>query len=289
MAEPPNVRLILASRADSVSLVREILSGIAEVVEVGGTELDHMLTAVSEACNNVVLHAYQGAEGPLEVEIQLGAPETIGVVVRDRGGGIRPRIRIAEDTPLGIGVTVIHALARRVEFGVPSDGAGTEVRMAFDAPGTQVLPAVSANGFLASAQLDAEALLLVSPAQLAPRLLARMLGLLASRADFCGTRIADVQLLADLLLTRAPPLRAPTPVGAAVAIAPRELELRIGPLDEGSARREVVAAALNGLGQAIEMPRDEHSARGEDRPVWSVGCDGLFAVKLVDRRTLEPS
>jgi serine/threonine-protein kinase RsbW len=309
MAEPPNVRLILASRADNVSLVRELLSGIAEVLEVGAPELDRIRTAVSEACNNVVLHAYRGIEGPLEVEVRLGAPDTIAVVVRDRGEGVRRRIRIAEDTrvaqdtPLGVGLTVIEALARRVEFRAPSDGAGTEVRMEFDAPGMRALAASSqGNGLAACAPAppDGEAVLVVSPAQLAPRMLTRMLGVLATQADFHSARISEVQLLADRLLKRACPSPPPDHLGAAVKVAPRELQLRIGPLEEGTARREVVSAALlGGLGQAIELPRErkdhpaggeDHPAGGEDHPFFrSIGFGELFAVKLVDRRIPEPS
>src|ERR1700689_5272763 len=82
---PPNVQLAIASRAENVALVREVLAGLADAVDFGQT-LDDVKAAVSEACNNVVVHAYHGEDGPLEVDITL-RPGELEVVVRDRGVG----------------------------------------------------------------------------------------------------------------------------------------------------------------------------------------------------------
>src|SRR5262249_50914129 len=129
----------------NVLLVREALSGMAETVGVDGVELNDIRTAVTEACNNVVLHAYEGAEGPLQVELYV-APETVEVVVRDEGTGIKPHIRSDEEDALGIGLSIIQALAPRVEFkDVP--GGGTEVRMEFSTPNTQPLGGPVRDGF----------------------------------------------------------------------------------------------------------------------------------------------
>ena len=57
MSEPPNVSLTLSNQPDNVLLVRETLSGMAETVGVDGVDLNDIRTAVTEACNNVVLHA----------------------------------------------------------------------------------------------------------------------------------------------------------------------------------------------------------------------------------------
>ena len=92
MAEPPNVRLNLSNRSENVLLAREMLTGVAEAIELDSSDLYDVRTAVTEACNNVVLHAYEGAEGPLEVELRA-SPEEVEVIVRDFGVGIRPRIR----------------------------------------------------------------------------------------------------------------------------------------------------------------------------------------------------
>src|SRR3954447_18552893 len=108
MAEPPNVCLTLSNQPDNVVLVREALSAMADTVGVDGVELNDIRTAVTEACNNVVLHAYDGEEGPLELEFYVGA-DAVEVVVRDHGTGIRPHIRSDEEAALGIGMSIIQA------------------------------------------------------------------------------------------------------------------------------------------------------------------------------------
>src|ERR1700730_2279973 len=114
MATLPNVRLDLSNRPENVLLVRETLTGVAETIGLDGSDLSDIRTAVTEACNNVVLHAYEGEEGPLEVEIDLAA-DALDVVVRDRGIGIANSTPKEEIEP-GIGLPVMEALAERVQF-----------------------------------------------------------------------------------------------------------------------------------------------------------------------------
>jgi anti-sigma regulatory factor (Ser/Thr protein kinase) len=130
MSDSAKVLLHMGNGPENVTLVRETLTGLSEYARFARGELNDIRTAVTEACNNVVLHAYEDEEGPLEVEIGLSG-QTTEVVVRDEGSGIQPRIRAIEDGPLGIGLAVIQALVRSVEFS-DSEGRGTEVRMRFD-------------------------------------------------------------------------------------------------------------------------------------------------------------
>src|ERR1700740_3272654 len=123
MAETPNVRLHLSNRSENVLLVREMLSGFAETVSLDTSDLYDIRTAVTEAANNVDLHAYEGREGPMGVELRT-PPEAGEVVVRDNGVGIRPRIRPADEAALGIGLPLIQALVHSVEFS-EVDGSGT--------------------------------------------------------------------------------------------------------------------------------------------------------------------
>src|SRR6185312_10455935 len=131
MVETPNVRLSVSNRAENVLLVRQALSGLAEAVGLDPIALNDVSTAVTEACNNVVLHAYGGGEGPLEVELST-TPTGLDATVRDHGTGIRPGIQAAEDVSGGIGLPVIQALSDSVEFRDVA-GGGTEVAMHFDA------------------------------------------------------------------------------------------------------------------------------------------------------------
>ena len=49
MAEPPNVRLNLSNRSENVLLAREMLTGVAEAIELDSSDLYDVRTAVTEA------------------------------------------------------------------------------------------------------------------------------------------------------------------------------------------------------------------------------------------------
>ena len=87
MAEIPNVRLSLPNRPENVLIVRQALTGVAECLGLDAIDTNDINTAVTEACNNVVMHAYADREGPLEVELYTLA-DAITVVVRDHGEGM---------------------------------------------------------------------------------------------------------------------------------------------------------------------------------------------------------
>src|SRR5436305_1686106 len=86
-AEPATLSLTLESRPETLTLVRGMLSGVAELLSMDPELLDDLKTAVSEACNNVVLHAYPGSVGPLTVTLSVGVGG-VEVLVRDQGRGI---------------------------------------------------------------------------------------------------------------------------------------------------------------------------------------------------------
>jgi anti-sigma regulatory factor (Ser/Thr protein kinase) len=127
---PAPVRLRLPARPESLTVVRQALSGVAAVVGLDGEDLDDLKVAVTEACTNVVLHAYPGSEGPLEVEA-WGEPKRMTVLVRDEGAGISPRAH-ADGPGLGLGLQLIAALAADVRISA-DPGRGTEVVMTFGA------------------------------------------------------------------------------------------------------------------------------------------------------------
>jgi len=85
--------------------------------------------AVTEACTNVVVHAYDEDDGMLEVE--MGAAEDgLTIIVRDHGSGIQPRPTRSSPPALGLGLPLIAALSDAFELR-GSAGTGTEVRMTF--------------------------------------------------------------------------------------------------------------------------------------------------------------
>jgi serine/threonine-protein kinase RsbW len=125
-ATTPDLELTVSARAENVAVVRHAMGGLGDAAEVSDQILADIKLAVTEACTNVVVHAYPSGEGPLTVRAAVdGSLAT--VVVADRGRGITPR----PDSPgLGLGLPLIATLADSLELGT-SEAGETEVRMTF--------------------------------------------------------------------------------------------------------------------------------------------------------------
>jgi serine/threonine-protein kinase RsbW len=125
---PPEVLLVMPARPEGVGVVRQALAGVADALDFDASVLADMKMAVTEACTNVVVHAYAD-DGMLEVEM-LAGEDGLTIVVRDHGTGIQPRPARAGAPALGLGLPLIAALSDAFELR-GSAGAGTEVRMTF--------------------------------------------------------------------------------------------------------------------------------------------------------------
>lgn len=274
----PNLRLRLANRPENVLVVRQALTGVAECLGLDAVETNDLNTAVTEACNNVVAHAYEGAEGPLEVDLHTG-PDVLAVLVRDHGIGMPAARRADHD---GLGLAVIDALSRRAEFLQSADG-GTEVRMEF-APGPKSasLEPIEASGeelSLPSHGSPREGIdLQVASSEMARAVLPRVLSVLAARAHFSTDRIADVQLVADVLAAKAGESITGSYLDVSACVQPRDLELRIGPLQRGRGE-SLLAAAADGLAPVIERLTDE-----QHRVALIGHAAETLELRLVDQR-----
>jgi serine/threonine-protein kinase RsbW len=281
-AAVPNICLKLSNKAENVLLVRQSLSGLAEVILLDPVELNDLNTAVTEACNNVVLHAYDGAEGPLEVEI-YACPPSLRVAVRDYGGGIRPRVQSAEDAPGGIGLPVIRALAHRAEFVDLDPGPGTEVRMEFAIATVPTLEETAAEPRFEFPPANAHEPfadtmeLAIAPNALARSVLPRVLSGLAARAHFSTDRIAETQLLADTLVTRIDGSLGASRLSIDVGVTPRMLDLRLGPLHVGRVDALLDASNGDGLCGMLDRLADAHL-------VAPAGSSEVLALRLAARR-----
>jgi serine/threonine-protein kinase RsbW len=127
-AVPPEVLLVMPARPEGVGVVRQALAGVADALDFDASVLADMKMAVTEACTNVVVHAYDD-EGMLEVEM-LAGEDGLTIVVRDHGTGIQPRPARTGAPALGLGLPLIAALSDAFELR-GSAGVGTEVRMTF--------------------------------------------------------------------------------------------------------------------------------------------------------------
>ena len=133
MTGRPEVLLTMPARPEGVGVVRQALAGMADALDFEASVLADMKMAVTEACTNVVVHAYEADTGMLEVEMRA-TDEGLTIVVRDHGSGIQPRPARSEPPALGLGLPLIAALSDAFELR-GSAGSGTEVRMTFATPG----------------------------------------------------------------------------------------------------------------------------------------------------------
>jgi anti-sigma regulatory factor (Ser/Thr protein kinase) len=126
----PLLSLRLSADPESVPVARRSVCRAIRAVGVDDAVLERVQLAVTEACANVVVHAYRDREPgepcELGIEVLLGASH-LCVRVRDQGGGVTPRL----DSPgLGLGLPLIGALATSVDIRA-CDSAGTVVAMSF--------------------------------------------------------------------------------------------------------------------------------------------------------------
>jgi anti-sigma regulatory factor (Ser/Thr protein kinase) len=160
----------------------------------------------------------------------------------------------------GIGLAVIDTLARRVEFARTPAG-GTELRMEFDLPNANanaLEPIAGGSLETFAAQTNASpgtVELRLAPNAMVRAVLPRVLSALAARAYFTTDRIADVQIVADILAANAVESISGAHLDVGVTVAPRKLELLIGPLLTGRGE-SLMTAAADGSAPVIERLTD---------------------------------
>jgi anti-sigma regulatory factor (Ser/Thr protein kinase) len=274
------VSLELDSRPETLTLVRGMIGGVGELFAVDAELLDDLKTAVSEACNNVVLHAYpEDAPGSLDVELFAGDDEIV-VIVCDEGVGI-PTVVPSDDHLQGVGIPVINALTRRAEFRART-GGGTEVTMHFagSRDGKRLFqpPGKSIPNDGWSRQLRGDAVASVSPAQLLGTVLGRMARAMAATARFSLDRFSDVYLVTDAVAAHAERAASGDRVAFAIRAGGRRLELLVGPLRPGSGEKIRQQERGSGRRSPLGMLSDELD-------VEQVGGTGeMLRVVMIDHR-----
>jgi serine/threonine-protein kinase RsbW len=126
-AQAADVTLVVPATPDSIAVIRQTVSGICEALGADARTIGDIKLAATEACTNVVLHAYAaGADGTIELDARA-VDDDLVLIVRDRGNGMTPA-PLAEG--LGLGLPLIAALTSKLTI-VEADGGGTEVSMTF--------------------------------------------------------------------------------------------------------------------------------------------------------------
>jgi serine/threonine-protein kinase RsbW len=263
---PPEVRLGLENRAENVALVRQALRGIAAAVRLDDALLADVKTAVSEACNNVVVHAYAGHRGPMEV---YAAPDgrELTVVVRDLGQGIRPRQPEPDATMQGVGLSLIQALTKKVEFG-GGIGEGTEVRMVFESSvdlevGGIESVEVESNGN-GHGKLPEGSITVSVCGMLTGPVLSGVIGMVAARLGFSVARLSAAQILSDAIAANGHASYPGRHVHIAIDADEHQLRLRLAPLVNDGAAALVRTSGIGGLEPLLERLSDELSIEQSD-------------------------
>jgi serine/threonine-protein kinase RsbW len=123
MTKESNVTLKVPALAEYIDLVRLTLYGIASKMKFSFEDIEDMKVAVSEACNNAVLHAYGGEDGSIEV-LFVASGDELSITVRDFGRSFTdesnqsPSLHgksIEEIQSGGLGLFLMQALMDRVE------------------------------------------------------------------------------------------------------------------------------------------------------------------------------
>jgi len=264
--DPKGLQMMLPAKAENVAVVRHALAGLAEEMGMDEAGLADLKTVVTEACMNVVVHAYGGEAGPLSVEAE---PRTDGlfVVVRDSGEGIRPEVD-AEQPSLRLGLSLIAALSN--SFAISGElGGGTEIRMLMPLHGEEVGgERARTNGSAAEHPAQEATEIVVGQPELLGPVLARLVGALAARRDLSIDRISDAVLVTDAIAAGAPPAFADGHVRIALEDRENGLELRLGPMEDGGAER---------LRQRLDVPEIDGSLEAlADELAVDQGSDGDY-------------
>jgi serine/threonine-protein kinase RsbW len=220
------LNITLPANAENVALVRHAVAGLAETLGMEEQGIADLKTVVTEACMNVVVHAYDEEPGPLEVDAHKNG-RGVKVVVRDFGRGIQPRAE-PERPSLRLGLSLIAALSHSFEISGGID-QGTRITMLVPFQTTTPDPADEPG----EDPGDATMLTVGGPEVVAP-VLARVIGALAARRDITIDRLSDAVLLTDAISADAPAVFADGKVRIDLRDADQSIELRVGPLETGS-------------------------------------------------------
>lgn len=131
------IRLQIPAAAEYLDIVRLSLFGVATKLGFSYEDIEDMKVAVSEACNNAVLHGEpQSGSGQIEISYEPG-DDRLTVKVKDDGTGFTYQERDEHTVPLsgaspselqsgGLGIYLMQALMDEV---IVNTDRGTEVTL----------------------------------------------------------------------------------------------------------------------------------------------------------------
>jgi len=229
----PRLDLRLPAESESLPVVRQALRSLGEAVRADSDALEDAELAVTEACANVVEHAYGEGTGELAVTIKPGGAQMV-VTVSDRGLGMP-----ATFSDRGFGLAMIEGIATRVEIR-PRAESGTDVVMSLAMGGEPL----SLNGRAPPAAAPLE------------RIARRIVAVIATQADMPVDRLVESLLAVELATRHAPAYLRGDRVQLTLERLPGGFDLRLGPLVPDGARALVNESELPVIGAVIERLSD---------------------------------
>jgi serine/threonine-protein kinase RsbW len=129
------VRLRFPAKPDYLLLGRLALSGLARELPLGDELLADLKLALTEACGNVVRHAYADGSGDVDVVLRYDDSRIL-MIVEDSGKGFSVPDELPDPAALvdsepiegGMGMSIIRAIVDELEV-QPGDERGTVVTM----------------------------------------------------------------------------------------------------------------------------------------------------------------
>jgi anti-sigma regulatory factor (Ser/Thr protein kinase) len=242
----------VAADATQVAVVRRAISAFARALGMHEQGINELSTAVTEACDNTVLHAYGSSlEGELEV-IAAREDQDLGVRVRDFGGGLQPQIDDPSGERLRLGLTLMSSLAGRFDVRSGPD-FGTEISMSFDLGKGREAQGAEPERRPVWAPGTVQ---LIVQGWAATQALRPVLTILAAQEGFKVDRIAEVQLIGDLLARGLAGLDGD---GTSLRIDWEEEAFRvsIGPLADGLGRDLLRSSQVPGFGEVLGRLADD--------------------------------
>jgi len=252
-------RLALPAKAENVLVVRQAIAGLGEAIGLSPGRVADLKTVVTEAANNVVLHAYRDEQGPLEVSATPKEDE-VEIEVRDYGKGFEPRPNSSGEASLGLGLPLIASLSDSFQIaGGAGGGTRTTVRFSFAEPQR------SDNGDSPPERVTEELEMAISPGEMVRPVLARVIRALAARAELSVDRLSDTVLLGDAFSTGKAVDFSSGLVGISMRDGDGTLDMRIGPLVEGAGERMLDEMEIPGHGSLRKLARKMEVTRDVTR------------------------
>jgi len=145
MPEHHIVKVEIPALSEYVAVIRLAISGVATRMHFNIEEIEDIKIAVSEACTNVVQHAYpHQTDGKINLVATL-SDEKLDIAISDSGKGFDAKNPVSDKQDgsngvnfgLGLGLTFIRSLMDSSEI-ISEPNKGTTIRMTKNAPEKKV-------------------------------------------------------------------------------------------------------------------------------------------------------